>query len=103
MICGVGVDIGGRNIAVRADQETDLRGEAARHPLQLPKRELLRINGDAALRATEGDIDDGALPRHPHRQGFHLVEGDVLVIAQAALGGTTGDVVLDAIAGEDFD
>ena len=55
------------------------------------------------LAPPKGMLDDGALPGHPHREGPHLVEGDAGVVADAALGGTAGDVVLDAVAGEDLD
>ena len=58
---------------------------------------------DAALAAAVRDAHDGALPGHPHREGLDLVEGHVLVIADAALGGAAAQVVLDAVAGEDGD
>src|SRR6185369_11207270 len=57
----------------------------------------------AALAAAVGDADDRALPGHPHREGLDLVEGDVLVVADPALGRPATQVVLDAIAGEDLD
>ncbi len=50
-----------------------------------------------------GMPDDRALPGHPHREGLDLVERDVLVVAEAALGRAAAEVVLDAIAGEDLD
>ena len=50
-----------------------------------------------------GMPDDRALPGHPHREGLDLVERDVLVVADAALGRAAAEVVLDAIAGEDLD
>ena len=66
-------------------------------------RELLGIDDDPALAAAVGDVHDRALPGHPHRQGPHLVEGHVLVVADAALGRSAGEVVLDPVAGEDLD
>ena len=50
-----------------------------------------------------GKIDERALPGHPHRQRLHLVEADVGVVADAALGRAAAKVVLDAVAGEDLD
>ena len=49
-----------------------------------------------------GMFTHGALPAHPHRQRAHLVEGHVLVVADAALARPAADVVLDAVAGEDL-
>ena len=66
-------------------------------------RELLRVDDDAALAAAVRDADDRALPGHPHREGLDLVEGDVLVVADAALGRAAAEVVLDAVAGEHLD
>ena len=65
--------------------------------------ELLGIDDDAALAAAVRDADDRALPGHPHREGLDLVEADVLVVADAALGRPAAEVVLDAVAGEDLD
>ena len=63
-------------------------------------RELLGIDDHAALATAERDADDRALPGHPHREGLDLVEGDVLVVADAALGRAAAQVVLDAVARE---
>src|SRR6185436_5470550 len=57
----------------------------------------------AALAAAKGNVRHRALPRHPRGQRGHLVERDAGVIADAALGRSERDVVLDAVAGEDFD
>ncbi len=100
---GIGVHVGGGNVAVRADHARDFGGIAAGQALQLRRRQLPRIDDHAALGAAEGDIDDRALPGHPHRQRAHLVERDVGVEADAALGRAAIDVVLDAVAGEHLD
>ena len=81
----------------------DLGREAAGQALELAHRELLGVDDHAALAAAVGDADDRALPGHPHRQGLDLVEGHVLVVADAALGRAAAEVVLDAVAGEDLD
>ena len=77
--------------------------EAAVRRLELLERELLGVDDDAALAAAVGDADDRALPGHPHREGLDLVERDVLVVADAALGRAAAEVVLDAVAGEHLD
>ena len=99
---GVGVDVRGGDVALGADEDADLGREAAGQALELALAELLGVDDDAALAAAERDAHDGALPGHPHRQGLDLVEGDVLVVADAALGRAAAEVVLDAIAGEDL-
>ena len=71
--------------------------------LQLVGLELVAGAVDAALRAAVGDVDDRRLPGHQHRQRAHLVEVDVGVVAQAALVGAAGAVVLHAVALEDVD
>ena len=62
-----------------------------------------RIDRHAALRAAERDVDEGALPGHPHRERPHLVEVGRRVEADAALGRSARHVVLHAVAGEDAD
>src|SRR5579859_5480227 len=96
----VGVYVGRGDVAVVADEDRDLGGEPPRHVLQLVQAQLPRIDDDSALGAAERDVDDRALPRHPHRERLHLVQGDVGVIADAALGRTAVDVVLHSIARE---
>ena len=65
-------------------------------------RHLLRVADDAALRAAERDAHQRALPRHPHRERLDLVDGDVGVVADAALRRAARDVVGDAVALEDL-
>src|SRR5258708_1983995 len=100
---GIRVDVWRRDVAVGTDHAGDLRGVAAGEALQLATTELAWVQDDAALGAAKRDVDDGALPRHPHRQSAHLVQRDVGVIADAALGRPAIDVVLNAIAGEHLD
>ena len=70
--------------------------------LELGLRELLRVAGDAALRAAERDVHQRALPGHPHRERLDLVERDVRVVADAALRRAARDVVRHAVALEDW-
>ncbi len=99
----VGVDVGRRDVLVRADGVDDLGDVAARQRLELAARHARGIADDAALAAAEGHVRDGALPGHPGGQRRDFVERDVRVIADAALGRPERDVVLHAIAGEDLD
>src|SRR5207248_2481441 len=57
----IGVQVRGRDVAFRTDQDRDLGGVPPRQALQLTQRELLRLADDAALGATVRDPDDGAL------------------------------------------
>ena len=100
---GVRVDVRGRDVLFRADEDLDLGEEPTGQRLELLLAELLRVDDDAALAAAVRDADDRALPRHPHRQRLDLVEADVLVIPNAALGRTASEVVLDAVARVDLD
>ncbi len=100
---GVGVDVRGGDVLLRTDDDGDLRGEAARQALQLPRAHLLGVADDAPLGPAVGQADDGALPGHPGGQGPHLVQGDVGVVPDAPLEGAEGLVVLHAVAGEDAD
>ena len=98
----VGVDVGSRDVAIGTDQQLDLGGVAARERLQLLRAHALRIADDAAFRPAVGDADDGALPRHPHRQRLDLVQGHRRVVADATLARTACRVVLHAVAREDL-
>ena len=94
----VGVDVRRRDVALRADDDADLAGVAARHALQLLLRQLLRVAADAALGAAVGQVHRRALDRHPGRQRHHLLERHVGVVAHAPLAGAARQVVLDAVA-----
>ena len=100
---GVGVDVRRRDVLLGSDEDLDLGEEAAGQALELLLAELLGVDDDAALAAAVRDADDRALPGHPHGEGLDLVERDVLVVADAALGRPATEVVLDAVAGEDLD
>ena len=102
-VLGRRVDVGRRDVAVVAEDDGDLGRVAPGQPLVLVHRERLRVDRDAALGAAEGDVDDGALPGHPHRQRLDLVERHARVEPDAALGGPARDRVLHAVAREDLD
>ena len=98
----VRVDIRRGHVGIGTQRRDDRRGVAAREPLELANTHLQRITHHAALRATERDVDDGALPRHPGRQRRDLVERDVEVEADATLCRTARRVVEHADAGVDL-
>ena len=99
----VGVHVRCGHVAVRTEDVDDGRRVAARDALELADGELARIADHATLAAAEGDVDDRALPRHPGREGAHLVDVHIGREANAALAGATQEVVLDSVAGEDPD
>jgi len=72
-------------------------------PLELGLAVEPGVDGDAALGAAVRNADERTLPRHPHREGAHLVDVGRRVIANAALGRAAGEVVLHAIAAHDLD
>ena len=96
----VRADVRGGDVLVRADDRQDLGGVAAGQPFDLGTGVAAGVHGDAALGPAVGDVDQGALPGHPHRQGTDLVEVDLRAVAHPALGRAPGDVVLDPVAGQ---
>src|SRR5205085_8245264 len=96
-------DVRRGNVLLRPDLVDDLRGVAAGQPLELVRRQQLRVADHTTLRAAEREIHQRTLPGHRHRERLHLVEGDVGVVADAALRRAARDVVRDAPAGEDAD
>ena len=90
------------NVLLGADLVDDLARVAPCELFQLPARQSLRVADDAAFRAAERDSHQRALPRHPHGECLDLVQRDVGVVANAALGRPPRDVVRDAIALEDL-
>ncbi len=97
---GIGTDVRRRDVRVRPDQHLELGGKAAGERLGLARAHRPGIAGDTALRAAEGNVHEGALPGHPHRQRADLVEVGGGVIAEPTLGRPSSHVVLDPIAGE---
>ena len=87
-----------RNVFLRPDQRQNRRRIAAGQPFQLAHRQLFRVAGHAALAAAEGNVDDGALPRHPRGQRLHLIHRDIGVVTDAALGRPAHRAVLYAVA-----
>ena len=96
-------DVGRVHVVVVSDLVDDLGDVPARELLDLAARHARRVADDAAFPSAERDVGDGELPRHPRRERGHFIEGHIGVVADAALRGPERDVVLHAVAGEDFD
>src|SRR2546422_9724293 len=79
-----------RHIRVRAEGLDDAGGVAARHPLELRHRHGGGIAHHPALRPTERDVHERALPRHPRRERLYFLERHVEIESDTALGRTTG-------------
>ncbi len=99
----VGVDVRRGNVFFGADELNQFGGVAARHALQFAHRHFVRIADHSALRAAEGNVDYGALPRHPAGQGADFIQRDIGRVTNAALRRTASDGVLHAESGEDFE
>src|SRR5262249_16473163 len=96
----VGVHVGRGDVDRITDQIVNPAHEFAREPLQLARRELGRIDVDAALGATEWNSDHRGFPRHKGRQRAALVDVHFMVKAQSTLERPARVVVLHTIAGE---
>ena len=70
----VRVHIGRGHVLLGTDRVDDLGDVAAGQRFELALRHRLRITDDPALAAAEGDVRDGAFPRHPRGECGHLVE-----------------------------
>src|SRR5579872_6887596 len=70
---------------------------------QLKSGQAPRIDGNATGRSSERYTRHRGLPRHPHGHLPDVVDGESRAEANAALGGTAGDVVVHPVAGEYVD
>ena len=86
------------HVGFRADERDHLHREAAGEAFEFAGGHGARITGDAALATAEGQVHQRAFPRHPHGEGGDFAEIDGRVVAQSALGGAAGEVVLHAVA-----
>ena len=99
----VGVDVGCRHVLLRSDRVDDLRDVAAGEGLELAAGHSRGVADDAALAAAKWHVRHRTFPRHPGGERRDLVEADIGVVSNTALGGPERDVVLNAIPGEDLD
>ena len=98
----VGAHVGSRDVQIRADHQHDLGGVAPGHVLELLPAHRARVAGHPALRAAIGQLHQGALPAHEHRERRHLRKRDARVVADAALGGAEDRAVMDPVAQKDL-
>ena len=93
----VGRHVGRRDVLLRADHGQELGGEPARDRLQLALGHRARVAADPALRAAVGQLQQRALPGHPHRERRALAERDVRVVPDPAFRRAEDARVLDAV------
>ncbi len=94
----VGAHVRGHNIDFRADEGDHLHRETAGKALQLAGRHAARVAGDAAFSSTEGQVHERAFPGHPHGERGDFPDVHRGMVAESALGGAAGEVVLHAMA-----
>jgi len=97
-LAGAGAHVGGRNVAVGAKHILQGQGIAAGHALNLAGAHRGGVANDAALGPAVGNVNHGALPRHPGRQGLHFVEVHIFVVPDAALARAQNGVVNNPVA-----
>ena len=97
---GRGSHVGGWDVNVWADEVMQVIDEPPGDPLKLSGGERCRVDCDAPLRPTVGNIDHGRFPGHQRRQGSDLVEIDLRMVPQPSLHRAAGVVVLHPVADE---
>ena len=102
-VLGARHDVGRGHVADRSHVLRELPYPAAADLLLLAHAQVVRIADDASLAAAERDVDDRALPGHPHRERPHRVDRLHRVEADAALRGAARVVVLDPESPEHLD
>jgi hypothetical protein len=99
----VAVNIARGNILPRPDEGGQLGGETPGNLLQFSLGKVLVVAADPALGSAIWQSHHRALPGYPNRQGLDVIEGYVGMEADPAFGRPPVDVVLDPVAGEDFE
>ena len=100
MCCALVITSGAGTSVIGPTFLRDLTYPAAADLLLLALAEVVGIANDAALGAAQRNVDDRALPGHPHRQRADRVDGLLRVEANAALARSASVVVLHAEAAE---
>ena len=98
----VGVDVGRRNVAVRADDAGEGLDVGTGQALEFCLRQLARVDLHRTLAAAIGQVHDSAFEGHPEGQHLDLVGGRFRMEANAALGRSTGVVIAAAPRQEGF-
>jgi hypothetical protein len=94
-VLGVRHDVRSGHITNGSDIARYRPNPRAAQSFLLALTEAVRRANHAALAATQGDVDDGALPGHPHREGPDGVDRLLRVETDSTLTGAAGVVVLD--------
>ena len=87
-VLAIGHDVGSGNILQRADISGDLPHPAAANLFLFAHGQVVGITNNAALAATERNVNHRALPGHPGSQRFDRIDGFLGVKADTALAGT---------------
>lgn len=101
-VLGGGADVGCHDIDFRTNEGADFLSKAAGEAFLFSDAHGAWVTGDSAFSAAVGEAHEGALPVHPHGEGGDFSDSYFGVEAEAAFDGATGEVVLDAVAEEDF-
>ena len=99
----IGAHIRTDDIGARPDEGDHLLHVAARERLQLARRKRAGVYGHAAFRAAVRQAGERAFPAHPDGERGHFAKSHAGVKAHASLGRSKGEVMLHAVAVEDFD
>jgi len=99
----VRVDVGCRDVGVRAEVVPEVGDVAPRDSTELYGGSLLGSAGDSAFGPTERHIDHGGLPGHPRGERAHLVGRHVGVVAEPPFAWAAHLTVKDAVPDEGLD
>ena len=91
---------GGRYIRVGADKVLDILDVAAGQPVQLAGGKLPWVHLDPALSASIWQVHQSGLPGHERGQGPHFFEAGFRMVADPAIVGAAGGVMLHSEAVE---
>ena len=89
-----------RDVLLRPDERQQLGREAAGQPLELAVAHRTRVAAHASLRPAVRQAEQGAFPRHPHRQRGAFAERHLGVEADTAFRRAQDARVLHAVARE---
>ena len=95
-----GAHVGRGDVDIGTEQDEDGIHEPPGNAFQYPRRQLRRIDGNAALGTAIGDVDHRGFPGHQRGQGPDLVKVDPRMVPQPALHWTASGVVLHSVADE---
>src|SRR5258706_9200204 len=98
----IGVDIGRRNISIRAEDVHERSRIAPGQLLQLRIGESHWIADDSAFGTTKWEIDHGTFPGHPGGQRTYFIQSHVGSVSDAAFTRASRETVLNTITLENL-